>query len=217
MVWHSEFPLGTVSVKQNKTIGLDNTQYIEITMGNSVVGTNTASTRDHFWNVGSNQDGRHRFMQSEGFTVGSVPADPVLGTGMDTVIYAKETNGQVQWFNRNINGIYQFIPTVLTGSVVIPSTTAYTALVAVPANVYGSIFAYTAALSSISTQIGFFRSDNTHVEAWSSLFRIDTTTDPSFAIKFANGASSSGLDIRAVRSTAIASQSWNYIVKYRAL
>ena len=89
MAWSSTAPLGTVSVKANKAILGDNTTYIETTMGNSVVGSNAVTTRDHFWNVDANLDGRHRFIQSPAFTVGAVPADPVIGTGMDGVFYLK--------------------------------------------------------------------------------------------------------------------------------
>lgn len=116
MPWNTVFPLGSVSVKANRTIGQQNTTYIEVTMGNSIVGTNTTSTRDHFWNVGANEDGRHRFVQSPAFTVGLLPADPVLGTGMDSVLYSKlklaaESVAQqdVQPFFRNASAIMQIL------------------------------------------------------------------------------------------------------------
>ena len=89
MPWNSTWPVGSISVKANRVVGQQNTTYIETTMGNSIVGTNTTATRDHFWNVGTNEDGRHRFIQSPKFTVGGNPADPVLGTGMDGVRYIK--------------------------------------------------------------------------------------------------------------------------------
>ena len=116
MPWNTVFPLGSVSVKANRTIGQQNTTYIETTMGNSIVGTNTNTTRDHFWNVGSNEDGRHRFMQSPAFTVGGLPVDPVLGAGMDSVFYSKlklaaESTSQqdVQPFFRNASAIMQVL------------------------------------------------------------------------------------------------------------
>jgi len=116
MPWNTVFPLGSVSVKANRTIGQQNTTYIEVTMGNSIVGTNTNTTRDHFWNVGSNEDGRHRFMQSPAFTVGGLPVDPVLGAGMDSVFYSKlklaaESTSQqdVQPFFRNASAIMQVL------------------------------------------------------------------------------------------------------------
>lgn len=217
MVWNSIFPVGTLSVKQNRTVGEQNTTYIETTMGNSAVGTNTNSTRDHFWNVGSNEDGRHRFIQSPAFTVGGNPTDPVLGTGMDSVLYAKLTNAQVEWFSRNSTGIYQFIPNVLTGSVVVP-VASYGTLTSVPANVYGSIFAYTTSLAESSVQTGFFRSNGTTVQCWSNFFRINSSSSPTTVLSFGNGTEASGLNIRGRSSTAFAPDpTWNYIIKYRAL
>lgn len=116
MPWNSTFPLGSVSVKANKLIGNQNTTYIENTMGKEIVGTNTVTTRDHFWNVGSDEDGRHRFMQSPAFTVATLPEDPVLGTGMDAVWYAKlklvaESVSQqdVQPFFKNASAIMQVL------------------------------------------------------------------------------------------------------------
>ena len=116
MPWNTVAPLGTVSVKANRTILQQNTTYIETTMGNSVVGTNAVTTRDHFWNVGSDEDGRHRFIQSPAFTVGGLPVDPVVGTGMDSVAYSKlklaaEAVAQqdVQPFYRNASAIMQML------------------------------------------------------------------------------------------------------------
>lgn len=193
-----------------------NTTYIETTMGNSVIGTNTTSTRDHFWNVGSNEDGRHRFIQSPAFTVGALPANPVIGTGMDTVLYPKTTNGRVEWFHRNTQGIYQYIPSVLTGTVNIPSASNYTNIVAVPADVYGYIFMYTTVQGQFSCQTGFFRSGAALAEAWSNEFRAQSAGDSSCALKFGNGSEASGLNIRARRADA-SGTNWNYIIKYRAL
>lgn len=116
MPWNSTAPVGSISVKANRTILQQNTTYIETTMGNSIVGTNTVTTRDHFWNVGSDEDGRHRFMQSPAFTVGGLPVDPVIGTGMDSVMYSKlklaaEAVAQqdVQPFFRNSSAIMQIL------------------------------------------------------------------------------------------------------------
>ena len=116
MPWNSTSPLGSVSVKANKAPMQQNTTYIETTMGNSVVGTNAVTTRDHFWNVGTNEDGRHRFIQSPAFTVGGLPTDPVVGTGMDAVTYSKtktstESTAQqdVQLFFRNATQIFQML------------------------------------------------------------------------------------------------------------
>lgn len=89
MTWNAIWPIGSQSVKSNRIPGAQNTTYIETTMGNDIVGTNTDIVRDHFWDVGSDEDGRHRFINSPGFTVGGLPDDPVLGAGMNTVTYSK--------------------------------------------------------------------------------------------------------------------------------
>lgn len=114
MTWNAASPDGTISVKANRTQMNANNQYIQTTMGNSVVGTNTVTTRDHFWDVGTTEDGRHRFIQSPAFTVGGLPTDPVVGTGMDGVGYYKtktaaESTAQqdVQPFFRNTTQIMQ--------------------------------------------------------------------------------------------------------------
>src|SRR5690349_2957761 len=113
MPWNSNAPLGSVSVKANRTKLQENTTYIETTMGNTAVGINNSSVRDHFWNVGADEDGRHRFMQSPAFTEGGVDSDPVIGTGMDAVEYVKVTNGRAERFHRNAEGIYQHVPSFL--------------------------------------------------------------------------------------------------------
>lgn len=215
MPWNSTAPLGSVSVKANRIIQQQNTSYIETTMGNSIVGTNTASTRDHFWNVGSNEDGRHRFVQSPAFTVGAVATDPVLGTGMDGVAYLKTILGTVQQFYRNAQGIYQTSPAVLRGSILIP-TTSYTNIIAVPASCYGEIFMYTTALGKFSAQTGFFRSDAATVESWALSYVPSGDDVSTSALLFGDGASASGLNIRARRASA-PSATWNYIITYRAI
>lgn len=212
MPWNSTWPVGNVSVKNNRTTGNQNTTYIETTMGNSVVGTNTVTTRDHFWNVGANEDGRHRFIQSPAFTVGAVPTDPVIGTGMDGVSYIKTVLGRVQGFYRNAQGIYQSIPAFLSGAVAIP-TTAYTTVVAVPANCYGQIAMYTTALGKYSGVTAHFRSNGVTVEAW-GLTQSDDTASNNTPLKFASGTDALLLNIRARRSDA-GSATWNYRITYR--
>lgn len=214
MVWNSTWPVGSVSVKANRITGQQNTTYIETTLGKSVVGTNAVDTRDHFWDVGSDEDGRHRFIQSVGFTVGGLADDPVIGTGMDSVIYCKETNSAFEWFRRNATGIYQFIPNVLTGDVVINGS--YGNVVAVPNNVYGEIYIYTTALGKRSAQLGQFRSLTNIVETW-MITQTDDSTDTNVPLKGASGTDATTLDIRLRTSDAANGQTWHYIVTYRAL
>lgn len=80
MVWHSTAPDGGVSVATNRPTLQDNTTYTETTLN-----------VDHFWNIGTNEDGRHQFVQSP-----SYGSDPTLGTGMDQVFYANTVGADVQ-------------------------------------------------------------------------------------------------------------------------
>lgn len=215
MPWNSTWPIGGISVKANRISGNQNTTYIETTMGNSIVGTNTTSTRDHFWNVSSNLDGRHRFMQSPAFIVGGNSDDPVVGTGMDAVFYLKTTNGSPQWFTRpSIGNIYQITPTLLTGTVVM--TGSYSNIVAVPANVIGEIFMWRSVAGNLSAQTGFFRSTAGIVESW-SLYEGPEGSSATIALKFANGSDASGLNIRGRAESASNGNTWNYRITYRAI
>lgn len=225
MPWHSNSPSGSISVKANRTPMNENTTYIEETMGNSVVGTNTASTRDHFWHVSGNVDGRHRFIQSPQFTVGGVATDPVIGTGMDGVQYIKLVNsdvGRVEGFYRNTQGIYQHIPSFLQNSnpaaaVVITSTSNMTDIVAIPKNVYGEVIMFTTAIGKLSVVKGYFRSNGTTCEGWSEYVRTEGSTSPRVALRFGNGSDASGLYLRAACESAATNLSWFYRITYRAL
>lgn len=221
MAWDVDWPDGDRSVKANQAVGNNNMVYIQTTMGNSAVGTNTNSTRDHFWDVGGDEDGRHRFIQSMGFTVGGLATDPVIGTGMDGVIYLKEAStdiGRIEGFYRNADGIFQFIPSFLSGTIAIPSSNSYTTIVTVPPNVYGEIVMWQTAdagNSSTNSCAGHFRSDDDTCEAWSFTQSTDTA-DTSVPLKFASSSSASGLNLRARRSDA-SSATWNYRITYRAI
>jgi len=217
MPWNSTWPIGGISVKANRTAGNQNTTYIETTMGNDIVGTNTVTMRDHFWNVGSNEDGRHRMIQSPAFTVGGNPEDPVVGTGMDAVLYAKTILDSVQWFTRNASTIFQATPGYYSGTVTISSSSSYTAVKTVPANCYGEIFLYTTATGKYSTQWGWFRSDVSTVEAWSNRTVVQGSGNSVSAVKFGNGSEASGLTIQARADDASSGQTWNYKIFYRAL
>lgn len=222
MPWNSTSPIGSVSVKNNRTTMNQNTAYIETTMGNSIIGTNTDTTRDHFWNVGGNEDGRHRFINSPAFTVGGNPADPVLGAGMDGVCYLKSdglTPARVGGYYRNAQNIYQYIPIFLTGTKEVASS--YTTIIDVPDNVYGDIFMYATLPGSNAerkyrTVTGFFRSSSGLVDAW-ALVNSAQGDDAAFGLKFGNGGDAVGLNIRARAEDASADLQWNYRITYRAI
>jgi hypothetical protein len=191
-------------------------------MGNAVVGTNTDTTRDHFWNVGANEDGRHRFINSPSFTVGGNPADPVVGVGMNAVLFLKTTNNQPQWFTRTdiASGSiqYQATPNFLSGTKVIsPIDQDYTNIVTVPNNTYGEIFMWRNSSVSVAGQSGFFRAIGNICQAWGLLYRIQGSSDSKAALKFGNGTEASGLNIRARNDDSIPNQTWNYRIIYRAM
>lgn len=217
MPWNSTFPLGSVSVKANRAIGQQNTTYIETTMGNSIVGTNTVATRDHFWNVGANEDGRHRFIQSPAFTVGGTPTDPLIGTGMDGVQYLKTTNGRVQGFYRNAQGVYQSIPAFITGTVNISGGggSDWKNLAAIPANCYGEVFLYQDSDKSY-IQSGAFSSDGVSTRGFSNRIKITGDADD-YMVELRND-NSNNLTLQARRGSAGSSfdGTWNYRITYRA-
>lgn len=223
MVWNSDWPVGTVSVRANRVTGNQNTTYIETTMGKSVVGTNTDATRDHFWAIDPNLDGRHRFIQSPVFTDGVGAAlNPVLGASMDAIIYAKTTNAEAQWFHKNVDNndnLYQITPNQLLGTKVL--TGSYATVIAVPANVWGEIFMYatngTANQSRYRTVRGFFRSDATTVNTFAYAYLVEGSSTATIGVKFGNGSDASGLNIRARSEEATTGLTWNYIVWYRAI
>ncbi len=223
MTWSTTAPDGSKSVKANKSIIQDNFTYIQQTMGNQVVGTNPSpqTALDHFWNIGANEDGHHRFIQTVGFvdSTPQVSAIPVRSAGMDCVLYAKETNDTVQWFHKNedVNtNIYQVTPTQLKGTIVL--TASYTNVVAVPGLVYGEITMFTDTLGSTTMGRGFFKSTAARCDAWAYGQNINDADAEESNLKFGNGnAFVSGLNIRARTSEATAGLTWNYIITYRAI
>lgn len=213
MPWNSTSPTGSISVKANRTPMQQNTTYIETTMGNSVVGTNTTSTRDHFWDVGSNEDGRHRFMQSPAFTVGAVATDPVIGTGMDGVLYLKTVSTDdttIQGFYRNAQGVYQYIPTFVSGSLSVTSTPQ--SFITVPQNVYGEIFFYLTGVNSNCIQYGVFHTTTTGVSC-GAIPNTDSSGDTQKNLRISGGT---GFNISVRTDSDGIAGTWNYKVTYRA-
>lgn len=221
MPWNSISPNGALSVGSNRPKQQENTSYIEVTMGNSVVGTNTNITRDHFWNVGSSQDGRHRFINSLAFTVGGLPTDPVIGTGMDGVLYLKKPNAnisQIEWFRRNVDGIYQVSPSFVTGNVIISSSSSLISMITVPDDSYGEIFMYStnSDTDKYSTQSAIFKARGGICQSYALTYQVQGSGTAGNALYFGNGSDASGLNIR-VRRRDSSLTNWVYKVTYRAL
>lgn len=115
MAWNTLFPDGTKSVALNETIGQANTTYIEQTMGDS---SGIGITNDHFWNIGSDEDGHHRQVQMKNFedTYSGAPTEPSLGAQMASVAFTRlktvaesPTQQDSQPFFRNSSQIMQVL------------------------------------------------------------------------------------------------------------
>lgn len=219
MPWNSNSPNGGLSVKANKTPMLQNTAYIETTMGNTAPDLPySTSQQDHFWNR-ADYEGHHRFIKCPPYTDGGSPADPGpdLGTSIGGITYLKTIKGTVQTFFRNVVGIYQVTPAVLRGTKNIPGPVGtYTSIVAVPDDVYGEIFMYTGSGGRYNTVTGFFRSSGGTVESWALENSVENTNSVS-GLRFGSGTKASGLNIMATPRNANAGQDWTYIITYRAL
>jgi len=84
--WNVTAPDGAQSVRANRSILGDNTEYVRANLN-----------LDHYWGtgVGAQEDGHHRFVQTPRFVGGTTPNNPDLATGMDGVFYAKvKTNAE---------------------------------------------------------------------------------------------------------------------------
>lgn len=97
MTWNKTWPVGSDSVKNNRTTGAQNTTYIDTTM-----------KLDHFWNE-ANLEGRHNIVHMPKQETGGNPVDPTsLPTGLDGAVYVKKktaiespNNEDVQLFYLN--------------------------------------------------------------------------------------------------------------------
>ena len=109
MSWETTAPDGTKSVKANEAILQANTTYTE-----------TEMNKDHFWNIGADEDGHHKFAQMPKYTDGAVatPTSPTLDTGMDLVYFSRLKTAveapaagaqNVQPYSRDASGISQLL------------------------------------------------------------------------------------------------------------
>lgn len=80
MAWNTTAPDGTKSVSANNPILQANTTYTKTTMN-----------VDHYWNIGINEDGHHKFVQTVATNDSdkTVATNPTLATGMDLVYYSR--------------------------------------------------------------------------------------------------------------------------------
>lgn len=200
MPWNSISPDGTKSVKTNTPLMAQNTVYTEQTMN-----------KDHFWNKGANQDGRHNVINMP--TQGSFPA---ISTGMSGNIYLKSTQANpstVQGYFSNADSTYQFIPRFVSGTIDLSGTgNTFVTLITVPNNVYGDIYMFSQnAVENMAR--GFFKCDNNICQAYTCLTLFDNSGTTSSNLRFGNGASSSGLNLR-VAVTSGTNEVYAYRVVY---
>jgi len=114
MAWNSTSPDGTKSVKANVIIQQQNTTYTQNILGDILSNTEPAPgspTRDHFWNIGNNEDGHHRQVQMMNYadTYTGAPADPTLSPDMTAAIYAKLFGAESQPMYRNAAGLMEIL------------------------------------------------------------------------------------------------------------
>jgi hypothetical protein len=202
MPWNTVFPNGAISVKANQIIGQQNTTYTKTTMN-----------VDHYWDAGGVLDGHHKFIKAPAFAVG---ADPALGAGVNGVIYLRTvstSNARVEGFYKNTNGIYQFIPSFVSGTHAV--TNAFTTIVTVPANCYGEIFMFKND-NNENGQVGFFKSGAATVQSYSYGLRFQGGSTAAYNLRFGNGSDASGLDIRVINDAG-GTGNYEYRITYRAI
>ena len=141
-------------------------------------------------------------------------ADPAIPAGMNGVEYLKSANGTIQGFYRNASGIYQHIPSFLSGTVSITSTSTYSTIVAVPDECYGQIYLFTTT-SADDGQFGFFKVDGGVCQAYSMATSFASSSTAAVNLKLGNGAQASGLNLRARRGEG-PSATYQYRVIYWA-
>jgi hypothetical protein len=192
--WNAVAPDGSKSVKQNNTILGGNTTYTETTLNN-----------DHYWNIGANEDGFHKQVQAP-----KLAADLTLSTGMDGGIYFKEINSRVEGFYRNASGIYQFIPSFLSGT--FTPGTSHTTITEVPNNTYGNIYMFIQDGSN-SGVTGFFKAAGGVCQSYSQQLIISGSASKVLEFKNDNGA----LTIRAKLAASGIAGTYQYRIVYWAM
>ena len=203
MVWNSTSPDGTKSVKANTTPMQQNTTYTETTLN-----------VDHYWNIGIDEDGRHKQVQMPKTETGGTPTDITLGTSMDGGMYLKETSyGRVEGFYRNTNGIYQFIPSFLTGTIALSSS--ITTIVSVPDETYGQVFLFTSDGQN-SGSMGFYKASSGVCHAYSSVTQTGGSNTSYTNVRLSNGTLSSALNLNA-RIVSGPTATYEYRIIYWAI
>lgn len=205
MAWNAIWPDGSVSVRANTPTGQANTAFIKSSLNiNHFFDDNT---------VGSNFDGNHRFVQMP-----KSAADVPLGASMDGVIYLKQasvTNTQIQGFYQNSNGIYQFIPTFLSGTVSISSSYNVVALNQIPAHSYGLIYMFKDN-DGDNVAMGFFEAGAAITQTYCNTVLFQGSSTAGSNLKFSNGSDAVDLNIYA-KTQSGSSGTYKYRIVYWAV
>ncbi len=204
MTWNSIYPDGAKSVRQNVTPGQQNTTY-----------TQTNMNKDHFWNIGTDEDGHHRAINMENYTDTAIgaPVDAPIATGMDGVFYLKQVNSRIQGFYRNSNGIYQFVPGFISGSASI--TSSYQNIVTVPDGSYGNIIFFTNDANQM-TAFGSYKAAGGVCQAYCVPVFFGNSQTLALPFRFGNGDQASGLNLR-VRTSDAATGTYQYRIQFWAI
>jgi hypothetical protein len=137
---------------------------------------------------------------------------------MDGVIYAKQvsataTNTEV--FYRNAATILQVSPSYITGLVLLPDTSNFHTVTAVPDNTYGYIYLYQAN-NGQNMGMGYFKAAGGVVQAYSVLTLIGDSNSAGWNFRFGNDVNINALNIR-VKKPSIAAGNYTYKVLYWGL
>lgn len=170
----------------------------------------TIINADHVFNdTAQADDGAHRKM-----TMVNLSADPVaLPAGTNGIVYSKVVSGETQMFFYNGVRISQFTSgeVLLTGTVAV--TSAFSTIVAIPANMFGEVYLYKARF----IQVGAFVSDASVVNGYSYAEKFESGSGASQILRLGFDASgASGLNLR-VRNDSSSSfdGTWTYKIFYR--
>lgn len=199
VTWNSTWPDGSVPVSSNTTTGQQNTTYIS-----------TVQNYDHYWNTGSNEDGRHRQ-----FSAVKKASDPSIPTDMDGVIFLKEVssdNTRVEAFYKNSAGTFQFTPSFKSGTVEI-NTSSFVTVTDVPNGSFGQIWMWRDNSTSDNGSFGFFKCVNSVVHTYAATTYFSDSTTAKSNVTFANGDNVSGLNIR-VKNILGSGTTYQYRIMY---
>jgi hypothetical protein len=183
--------------------GQQNTTYTETTLNN-----------DHYWNIGTNEDGFHKRVSMKIFANSAIgaPVDAPIPPGLDGVFYLKTVAGTNQGFYRNGSTIFQFTPAFITGTTNI-NTGGYTDVVAVPNNTYGHVWMWRA--GSKDVQIGAFSAYGGACQAISAAVDVNgNQTEVRYNVLYGNGTQVSGLNFRAKVASGAAGGTYEYRIMY---